>query len=129
MQRRCYNKECKDYLGYGAKGIRLCDEWQDINKFMEWSLRTGYARGLTIERKDNASNYCPQNCTWVPMALQGKNTSRNYFLTFNGKTLNMSDWAKATGINYRTLVMRKTLGWPIERMLTLPPDKGRNKHS
>lgn len=28
MRRRCEEKACKSYKDYGAKGIKVCDEWQ-----------------------------------------------------------------------------------------------------
>lgn len=43
------------------------------------------------------------------------------YFTHNGKTLTLSQWAKETGINKRTLSYRiDSLGWSIEKALTTP---------
>jgi len=71
---RCYNPKCKQYKYYGARGIRVCDEWNwHPEAFIEWALSHGYRKGLTIERIDNDGNYEPGNCTWIPQSEQLKN--------------------------------------------------------
>ena len=77
MKQRCYNKNDKDYHNYGARGIKICEEWlNDRNYFYEWALMNGYVDGLTIDRINNDLGYSPENCRWVPMCEQGKNTRR-----------------------------------------------------
>lgn len=129
MRRRCELPTNRDYPRYGARGIKVCSEWLDIAAFVSWAHQAGYAPGLTIDRTNFDGDYEPSNCTWIPMPLQGKNTSRCYFITFNGDTLNLSDWAKKTGIGVRTLIGRKNRGWPAERMLTEPSVRGTNQFS
>ena len=29
MKQRCYNSNNKDYYNYGARGIKVCDEWRN----------------------------------------------------------------------------------------------------
>lgn len=77
MQQRCYNKKNKDFHNYGARGISICEDWlKDRNNFYSWSLSNGYVSGLTIDRIDNDKGYEPDNCRWVTMSEQGKNTRR-----------------------------------------------------
>jgi hypothetical protein len=73
MLNRCRNSKVKSYKNYGALGITVCEEWHEFNLFMKWALEHGYQDDLTIERKDPAGNYCPNNCCWIPKSEQAKN--------------------------------------------------------
>lgn len=90
MKSRCYIKTSKSFNNYGARGIKLCDEWiNDFSKFKEWSLINNYNDQLSIERIDNNGNYDPNNCKWIPINEQNKNRrvrkkypNRNKYGTF-----------------------------------------------
>ena len=79
MNNRCYNSLASDYKYYGARGIRICDEWRhNYAAFKAWALASGYdenaPRGsCTIDRIDVNGNYEPSNCRWVNMSVQCKN--------------------------------------------------------
>jgi len=104
MLARCYNSNCKAFRRYGARGIKVCEEWKINNKsFYEWALHNGYKEGLTLDRIDNNGNYEPSNCAWVTNKRNCNHTSRVHFLTYKGKTQSMSDWAEELNINYSTL--------------------------
>lgn len=78
MYSRCYYKSSQRYNVYGGRGITMCDEWKnDKTKFFEWAMESGYKEELTIERVDVNGNYCPENCTWIPMKEQYKNKQSN----------------------------------------------------
>jgi len=43
MLMRCYNKKCKDYKSYGAKGVYVCDRWLNLGNFiLDIPLIDGY---------------------------------------------------------------------------------------
>ncbi len=54
---------------------------------------------------------------------QSRETPKKHTYTIEGKTLTLKEWAKVTGINYRTLLNRiNQLGWSPKRAITSPND-------
>lgn len=71
---RCYNSNSCNYKNYGAKGIRMCQEWElNFKNFYEWAIKNGYKDNLSIDRIDVNGNYCPENCRWITTS---ENTAR-----------------------------------------------------
>ena len=82
-------------------------------------MSNGYADNLTIERIDGNKGYSPDNFRWATYKEQANNTRQNVFITYNGKTQTIAQWAEETGIKYATLYMRvNKLHWDIKRALT-----------
>ena len=77
MKRRCYDETNSHYKSYGARGIKICDEWLNDKdgfvNFYNWAMSNGYKEDLTIERIDVNGDYCPENCEWIPSYLQSLN--------------------------------------------------------
>lgn len=134
MKQRCYCKTNRSYNNYGGRGIEVCDEWRySYAAFRLWALANGYndnaeSRKCTIDRIDNNGNYCPDNCRWVDARQQANNTRNNHFLTFNGETLSVAEWARKTGINRATILNRISRGWTIEDTLTYKVKRGANQY-
>lgn len=121
MKKRCYEKSSNRYKEYGARGIKICDEWKDYSTFREWALKNGYKKGLTIDRIDVNGNYCPENCRWATYKEQANNTRRNAYITAFGKTMTASQWEEETGIKQGTILSRiKVLRWSATEALTTP---------
>lgn len=79
MKERCNNPNNNRYYRYGARGIKVCEEWESsFENFYQWAIENGYNDNLTIERKNNKRNYCPENCTWIPLSEQAKNKGDGY---------------------------------------------------
>lgn len=76
MKKRCYNPNSQGYRYYGARGIKICEEWQTFEAFYKWAMENGYADNLTIDRIDVNGNYEPSNCRWVAWEVQRINTTR-----------------------------------------------------
>lgn len=124
MLTRCYNKNDAAYQHYGARNIKICDEWlgQDgYLAFKAWALASGYKDGLTIERKNPNGDYCPENCTWITMKDQAENKTSTNWIRYNGYEFPESIWEKITGINRDTIHYRYfKLGWSAEKTLRTP---------
>lgn len=104
MKERCYNKRAINYKNYGGRGIVVCDEWlKDNMSFYIWSIKNGYKKGLSIDRIDNNGNYEPSNCRWTTRKEQNRNTRKNVFITYNGETRCLFDWAEQFGIEGKLL--------------------------
>ena len=118
MKQRCSNPRHKSYQTYGARGITVCDEWNDFQAFYEWAISHGYSDNLEIERRDNTKGYSPDNCRWATRKEQMNNTRQNRNITYNNETHTIKQWAEIMGISYNTLYQRLARGWSIERALT-----------
>lgn len=119
MRFRCNNPNASSYERYGARGIRVCPEWDQ--SFEQFLADMGECPdGMTIERNDNSNGYGPDNCRWATAFDQNRNRRSNRFLTHDGVTLCTSDWAKRTGIQMSTLLGRMNRGWSDKAVLTTP---------
>ena len=103
MKSRCENKNREKYKDYGARGINVCDEWQDAEKFCKWSLENGYKEGLQIDRIDVNGNYEPSNCRWVNPKVNSRNRRNTVFLTINGETKCVAEWCESIKISQYTI--------------------------
>ncbi len=86
MNRRCYSENCCNYSKYGAKGIRVCNEWKrdcdggnnGFENFYNWAIDNGYKEGLTIDRKNPYEDYTPDNCQWATYNIQNTKLTIKY---------------------------------------------------
>lgn len=133
MKNRCYYTEDTAYKYYGGRGIRICDEWLNSEKFdgrstkgwvtfQKWALEHGYCDGLTIDRINSNGDYEPSNCRWITMKAQSNNRRSNRLITYKGKTQTLQQWSEEYGFNYDTIIHRLHLGWSVERAIETKND-------
>jgi hypothetical protein len=122
MRQRCNNPKDKSYKDYGARGITVCDRWQDsFPNFMEdMGLKPEPKHKYSLERKNNEEGYSPDNCVWATRRVQAKNKRNIIYWTYQGKTQHLSAWAEELGIEVGTLWYRHKAGWPVEKILGTP---------
>lgn len=120
MHQRCNNKNIPTYRNYGARGIRVCKEWDDFNTFLKWAVNKGYKDDLTIERNDVNGDYEPSNCSWITKTEQSQNKRTNVLLTYKGETKNMKQWSDELGIDYYFLRDRLRRGWSVKEAIEIP---------
>ena len=135
MKTRCYNTKCRQYKWYGARGIRVCQEWLNTDRvptsdrgrpyskgwlaFEKWSLANGYTDSLTLDRIDVNRDYSPENCRWATMKEQANNKTRGcYHITYKGQTKNLREWSKELSIPYSSLWIKMWQNdWKLEKVL------------
>ena len=84
MKARCTDPNSQKFSSYGARGIKVCSEWlNSFETFYEWAMANGYSEELSLDRKDNDGNYCPENCRWATRKEQANNTRTNRYLEYN----------------------------------------------
>ncbi|KKK90500.1 hypothetical protein LCGC14_2722390, partial [marine sediment metagenome] len=119
MVSRCHDPRHPAHKNYGARGVVVCARWR--SSFAAFLEDMGWpSEGATIEREDNAGPYSPANCRWATRAEQNRNTRRNRWVTYQGETLCITDWARRYGLHPPTLRFRLLRGMSIEQALTAP---------
>lgn len=106
MRSRCNNPNNLSYKDYGGRGISVCNQWSSFPPFYDWAMSHGYSDYLTIERIDVNSDYCPENCTWIPKRDQSNNTRRNAFIEILGIRKTLKHWTNFMGWKYSKYEMR-----------------------
>lgn len=72
MRQRCYNSKHTAYKWYGARGIKICERW---NNFANFVADVGEKPpGTTLDRKDNNGDYEPDNVRWADQVEQIRNS-------------------------------------------------------
>jgi hypothetical protein len=115
MASRCNNPNHSAYRDYGGRGIKICERWKKFENFYE--DMGDKPPGMTIDRIDNDGDYSPSNCRWVTSKEQSRNKRSNVWVTFNGKTMTVADWARETGLRAEKIRYRLKAGWPTEKVL------------
>lgn len=119
MRERCNNKKHKSYKNYGAKGIKVCEDWNNsFMSFYNFSISNGYKEGLTIDRIDSNLGYYPDNCRFITVSEQNRNYSRNHLITYKNETLCLSDMADKYNVNRATVLFRLKNGKTLDEVFS-----------
>ncbi len=115
MISRCYQPSSQVFHLYGARGIRVCRRWRKFENFL---YDMGKApSGFSLDRIDNNRGYNKKNCRWASQLQQCGNMRTNHMITYRGRTLHASGWARSLGIKVPTIFARLRRGLPIKRVL------------
>lgn len=115
MKQRCGNSNNGKFKNYGARGIKVCEDWaNNFENFYKWAMANGYKQGLTIDRIDVNGDYCPENCRWVSQKVQQNNRRNNHLITCDGVTHTLAEWSALSGIHELTINRRLENGVPPE---------------
>ena len=97
MRNRCYLESSISYRNYGARGIRVCDEWSKFeNFFADMGTRPP---GTWLDRIDNDLDYRPENCAWRTPKEQMRNNNRTRHIVFRGERMCVKDACLLLGIH------------------------------
>lgn len=118
---RCNDVKNKAYKNYGARGIKLCERWNDLHNFIDDMYPT-YKEGLEIDRIDNNGNYEPGNCRWVTHAENNNNRTNNRKIEYKGEIKTLRQWSDYLNIKYSTLAGRLNY-LSVDESFTKPVEK------
>ena len=119
MRNRCQNENVKAYRHYGARGIKVCERWQDFAAFYA-DMGDRPSPDHSIERIDNDGPYSPENCRWATKKDQASNKRNNRYITANGQARTMADWARELGCTPGAILGRIRAGMSEQEAVTTP---------
>lgn len=107
MNQRCNNPKHEAYKNYGGRGISVCNEWLDINNFIN-DMFPSFIEGLTIDRENTNGNYEKSNCRWATKQVQNRNTRKLISTNtsgYRGVSLDKkcNKWRTSIGINNKSI--------------------------
>jgi len=127
MHNRCYDQNVKSYKDYGARGIYVVDRWHGRRGFQNFQQDMGdRPEGYSLERIDNNGPYGPENCRWASRAEQSRNKRNNVFLTFQGQTKCLAEWAQELKCSHGAISYRLKSGMTVEEALSKPIERNSN---
>lgn len=119
MRNRCHLRTHKQYPDYGARGIKVCNEWRNSFSTFYNDMITGYETGLWLDRTNNNQGYSKENCRWITPRIQQENRRNTRLFEFNGKKQTLTRWSEELGIQRGTLAQRYYgYKWSIDKVLT-----------
>ena len=113
---RCESVSDHAFHRYGGRGIKVCRRWKTFeNFFQDMGERPA---GLSLERIKNHLGYSPSNCKWATDVEQARNKRNNRWLTADGRTQLLTDWAKELNSDMSLILKRLTRGWSVQDACT-----------
>jgi hypothetical protein len=128
IRERCNNSNDKRYSDYGGRGIQVCKRWSEFSNFLE-DMGTRPSPNHQIDRLDNDGDYTPDNCIWSTRHEQCRNKRNNVWITYKGRTLCLTDWARELGVKPRLLRVRHWRGWSEDEILQPLIRRGKRRRS
>ncbi len=109
IKARCLFNKCPAYPSYGGRGITLCQEWLNFERFAE-DMGARPSAKHSIDRIDNNGPYTKENCRWATQKEQCRNTRRNNVITIDGQAKTKAEWCEIYGIKEPTVYQRYKRG-------------------
>lgn len=123
MCRRCHTPSDARFAHYGARGIRVTEDWRGPGGFVRFLAHTGLRPSAkhSLDRIDNDGHYEPGNVRWATRVEQSRNRTDTRRIAFAGRTQVLADWAREFGLQPNVLHARVFhLGWDMARALSTP---------
>lgn len=119
MKARCQNPKNNSYANYGGRGIKVDPRWEDFHQFVaDMGPKPFAGRECSIERVDNNGPYSPDNCVWSDRIHQSRNKRTTAWVTVDGQTKSVAEWAQHYGIKQSTVSSRINAGMTPAQALT-----------
>jgi hypothetical protein len=124
MKTRCLNKEHPTFKHYGARGIKVCPEWQSsFDKFL--ADMGNRPEGSSLDRIDNNGDYNKENCQWASKTTQAGNRRSNLRVMWDGEEYILNEVARMQNVEYQLLRARLLRGLSIEDAVKSLKDQGK----
>lgn len=106
IKKRCYQKNATGYNNYGARGIKMCNEWKESFWNFVKDMGKKPFKACSIERLDNNENYCKDNCTWASSKEQSENKRNNIYIVYKNETYTLYTLCKLLNLKHSTVYWR-----------------------
>lgn len=117
MRERCNDPNNIGYKYYGAKGIKVCEEWESSFKVFVEDMGPKPHPDYMLERINNDLGYFKGNVKWANKKEQMNHMTSNRLITVEGETLNVQQWSEKLGISPGMIRSRLSKGWcPTEAL-------------
>lgn len=117
---RCHNENDQAFHNYGGRGIIVCQRWRDsFSAFLE-DMGPRPSAKHSIERRENNSGYCPNNCYWATRKEQANNKRNNDRRWYKGEEKTVPQWAEYAGMHTETLRNRLRTGKTMVEAMETP---------
>lgn len=124
IRQRCFNPKRPEYARYGAKGITMYPGWvKDFQAFFSY-LGERPSPTHSVDRIDGRQGYFPGNVRWATPEQQAQNSTIARPITYQGRTMTVSEWARETGIGFTTLIARLNRNFPLDAVFHHGPLPG-----
>lgn len=123
MRQRCENPGNHAFDRYGGRGISIDPRWSSFEAFL--ADMGPCPKGHTLERRDNAEGYGPDNCLWATPRTQANNRRSNVVITYQGETRTLAEWIRHMDLpgDHSLYLKRWNAGWSPERIFSTPSRK------
>lgn len=117
MVTRCYNKKRPVYQWYGARGIKMCEEWR--NDFLTFynDMHETFRHWLELDRIDVNGDYCKENCRWISHKENCRNRTNNILIVVGNEVKCAKEWSEIYNLNYQGVHLRKKKGYKDHHIL------------
>ena len=118
MKQRCLNPRHRAFKGYGGRGVTVCAAWStSFSNFLHDVGRRPSPIHSIDRFPNNDGNYEPGNVRWATRMQQAQNRRGTRWLTRDGETFPLHEWARRCGIPASTLWDRLNRQWPLHLAL------------
>ena len=103
MRGRCAATKGHDFDNYSARGIRVCDRWNDFQSFLT-DMGPKPSASHSLGRINNDLGYSPENCRWETPEQQQRNTRTSMIWSVRGQQFpSVREAANHFGVDHKTI--------------------------